>query len=187
MPFADARLRAAPGELGPRAPDAQRPLHVAEGVRPLLWAAPGGLALGGLVLGGHVPGLLAGAVPVLAPRAGFGLHRGALAAAAQMIGTGGRRGFPCRRPRPLATTQVARARTPHRSHGAHCALRPEVRRARGRRTTSHVRQVLSHVRRFFCARATVFWRTCDVFLAHVRKKSAARAQDFRRTCGTKCA
>ena len=68
MPFADARLRAAPGELGPRAPDAQRPLHVAEGVRPLLWAPLGGLALGGLVRGGHVPGLRVGAVPVLAPR-----------------------------------------------------------------------------------------------------------------------
>jgi hypothetical protein len=56
------------GELGPRAPDAQRPLHVAEGVRPLLWAPLGGLALGGLVRGGHVPGLRVGAVPVLAPR-----------------------------------------------------------------------------------------------------------------------
>ena len=106
---ADARLRA-PGELGPRDTDAQRPLHVAEGVRPLLWAPLGGLVLGGLVLGGHVPGLLVGAVPVLAPRAGFGLHRGALTAA-QVIKTGGRR-----RPRPLATSQVARARTQHLTH-----------------------------------------------------------------------
>ena len=186
-PFADARLRAAPGELGPRAPDAQRPLHVAEGVRPLLWAAPGGLVLGGLVLGSHVPGLLAGAVPVLAPRAGFGLHRGALAAAAQMIGTGGRRGVHCRRPRPPATGSSRRAtamrrtdahRTAHR-RATHCALTQSARALCSRRKshaaptqlrqrTAQLRLIFTQLRRNSHAIASDLGRNCVGFWTQLR-------------------